>query len=164
MNLIPFVMIFPEQGERETRTITTRGHHLLPDDEYALVDAYCPDPACDCRRVLLNVVGRRQMRRGYLASISFAFDREADLAGPLLDPLNPQSPYAEALFAYVAQILATDPAYVDRLERHYQQIKAANDPSQPGHQMLTRLSRPAGLNSWAQPKRRPGNRQKRKRR
>lgn len=61
MHLIPFFEIFPEQGERETRTITTRGYLGLPADEYALVEAYCPDPKCDCRRVMINVVGRRQM-------------------------------------------------------------------------------------------------------
>ena len=89
MYLIPFVQLFPEQAMAETRTITTQGHPVLPDDEYALVESYCTDPACDCRRVMLNVLPRRQGKRGFLAAISFGFDRDEEMAGPFLDPLNP---------------------------------------------------------------------------
>ena len=138
MFLTPFVMIFPQQGEAETRVLTTRGVPGLPDDEYALVEAYCTDPACDCRRVMLNVAGRRQPG-GFLASIGFGFDREADMAGPYLDPLNRQSPYAETLFRQVVAILE-DSAYVARLVAHYHQLKqAAVDPKNPGYEALRRI-------------------------
>lgn len=140
MYLIPFVELFPRQAMATTRTITIRGHPKLPDDEYALVKAYCPDPACDCRRVMLNVLGRWRRQQGYLASISFGFDRDPELAGPFLDPLNPQSQYAGVLFDLVAQILESDPGYVARLEAHYHQVKqAVADPMHPAHQVLARL-------------------------
>jgi hypothetical protein len=136
--LIPFVRVFPQQGTAETRVLTIFGHATLPTDEYGLLESYCPDPACNCRRVMLNVVGRNQ--RAILATISFAFDRDDEWAGPFLDPLNPQSAYAEDLFALVAQLL-TDPAYVARLESHYYQLKgAAADPKHPAQQMLARRS------------------------
>jgi hypothetical protein len=138
MHLIPFVQLFPKQAEAETRVITTRNHEVLPDDQYALVEAYCPDPRCDCRRVMLNVLPRRQQARGFLASISFGFDRDQKLAGPFLDPLNPQSRYADALLKLVTMVL-TDPDYCARLERHYYQVKqAAADPTDPIHRTLTR--------------------------
>ena len=138
MYLTPFVTIFARQGEQETRVVTTSGYPGLPDDEYALVESYCIDPKCDCRRVMLNVAGRRQAK-GYLTSVSFGFDRDEDLAGPLLDPLNPQSQYADTLFPLVVQILA-DPAYVARLESHYRQIKrAAADPQDPRRQTIHRI-------------------------
>jgi hypothetical protein len=124
MELTLFFHFFPEQAEAETRTVTLRGHPVLPDDEYALIEAFCPDPQCDCRRVMLNVAGRRQMELGFLASVGFGFDRAGEFAGPFLDPLNPQSQYADALLELVTQVLA-DPAYVARLESHYQQVKQA---------------------------------------
>ena len=76
----------------ETRTITIiRGKGDLPEGTYGLVESFCPDPGCDCRRVMLNVVGKELPERGYLATISYGFDRDEEMAGPFLDPLNPQS-------------------------------------------------------------------------
>jgi hypothetical protein len=136
--LTPFATVFPEQGMKETRVITTCGYPRLPDDEYALIEAYCADPKCDCRRVMLNVVGRRQGDK-YLASVSFGFDRDEEMAGPFLDPLNPHSQYADVLLPLVEQAL-TDPAYVARLESHYRQIKwAAHDHKDPAHETIRRI-------------------------
>ena len=134
--LVPFVQLFPELGQQETRTIVTCGYPGLPDDEYALVESYCPDPACDCRRVMLNVIARRdleQRRMRYLASIGFAFDRKAEFAGPELDPLNPQSEHAQVLLKLVSKIL-TDKAYVARLERHYRLVKDSTGQRHAGSQ------------------------------
>jgi hypothetical protein len=140
MYLTPFISVFGEQGVQETRVFTTRGYAGLPDDAYALIEAYCTDPTCDCRRVMLNVVGQHQGPAS-LASVSFAFDRDAEIAGPYLDPLNPRSPYADILFPLVVRILG-DPAYVARLESHYRQIKrAAADPHDPAYATIRRLGR-----------------------
>lgn len=134
--MVPFVRLFPRQGTAETRTLTIRGSSALPDDEYGLLDSYCVEAGCNCRRVMLNVVGRRQQK--ILASISYAFDREDEWAGPFLDPLNPRSRYAETLLGLVEQVLA-DPGYVARLEAHYHQVKdAMGDPTHPSQKMLTR--------------------------
>ena len=119
MHLIPFVALFRVQAIAETRTITTRGDAALPDDAYALAEAYCGDPHCDCRRVMLNILGQRQ---GHVATISFGFERDGEMAGPFLDPLNPQRAFAGVLLRLVTQVLA-DPAYVARLEAHYSQVK-----------------------------------------
>jgi hypothetical protein len=140
MSLIPFVTLFPKKGVDETRTITTRGHPLLPDDEYALVEFYCPDPTCDCRRAMLNVVPRRGVKRSFLASISFGFDRDDEMAGLFLDPLNPQSEYAEVFLDIVLRDILSDPDYVARLEAHYDQVKqAVANPTPPIRRVLRRL-------------------------
>ena len=165
MYLIPFMTLFPEQGEAETRTITTLDHPKLPDDEYALVEAYCPDLACDCRRVMLNVFGRRQSARNYLASISFGFDRDEELAGPYLDRLNPRSEYADVFLDIVARILDTDSRYVARLESHYHQVKeAVADPTHPVQQVLARARAESGERPPGRRRRRPKRRKKRHRR
>ncbi len=158
MSLIPFVPLFPEQGNQETRVINIYRHEILPDDEYALVESYCTDPQCDCRRVMLNVVGQRQMQKHYLASISFAFNRKDKMAGPFLDPINSQSKYAGTLLELVSGILENDPAYVARLKSHYQQVKTAvTDPTHSVYQKIARLKSKAERKSSrrAKTKRKP---------
>jgi hypothetical protein len=142
MYLTLLAHIYPELALAETRTIRTRGHPELPDDEYALLEAYCLDPKCDCRRVMINVNSRRDTEAGkmrYLASISYGFDRDDELAGPELDVLNPQSQYAEALFDLVEEVL-DDPAYVARLKEHYRLAKKASSSPDPSvRQTVARL-------------------------
>lgn len=140
MSLVPFFRFFRELAVAETRTLTVRNHNLLPDDEYALLEFYCPDPTCDCRRVTLKVVARHLAGQDTLAAISFAFDRDAEFPGPSLDPPNLQTFYAEALLDLVTSYLEREPAYVARLESHYRQAKqAAADPNHPIHETLERL-------------------------
>lgn len=138
-HLVPFWLVFREQGLADTRTLTIRRYPGLPDDQYALTESYCPDPTCDRRWVMINVVGQRRMAEGFLASISFGFDRTGPFAGPYLDPINRQSRHANALFALVAQVLA-DAAYVQRLEAHYRQLKqAAVDQTSAAHRALLEI-------------------------
>ena len=132
MFLIPFVTLFPEQAKTETRTLMTRNHPDLPDDNYGLIELYCSDPTCNCRRVMLNIHGERQ---GHLATISYAFDRDDEMAGPFLDPLNPQSRFATTLLSLVRQVLE-DSAYVARLEAHYYQVKGITAAPTPAVQHL----------------------------
>jgi hypothetical protein len=54
-----FSTLFEELARRETRDVTFTGQPEIPDDSYALLDYYCPDPDCDCQMVLLKVVARR---------------------------------------------------------------------------------------------------------
>lgn len=132
MFLIPFVTLFPEQAKTETRTLMVRNHPDLPDDNYGLIELYCSDPKCNCRRVMLNIHGERQ---GHLATISYAFDRDDEMAGPFLDPLNPQSQFATMLLSLVTQVLE-NPAYVARLEAHYYQVKGITTSPTPAIQRL----------------------------
>jgi len=119
---------------RETRVITLyEPQRDIPPGVYGLVEFYCPDPACECRRVMLNVSEEQNPER-FLAAISYAFDRDDPEAGPFLDPLNEQSPYAFALLDLVSELVLTDHAYLARLERHYRLVKKA--AANPAHQKL----------------------------
>ena len=123
----------------------------IPPGSYGLLEFYCPDPACDCRRVMLNVAEEREPER-FLAAISYGFDRDAPEAGPYLDPLNEQSPYAPALLDLVSETVLSDVHYLARLERHYRLIKAAAaDPGHPAYQKLQEsiASQPSVLESLA---------------
>ncbi len=146
MYLIPFYVVDPELAVRETRVI-----HLLVEQDglavgsYGLLEFYCSDPTCDCRRVMLNVA-EEQNPDHFLASISYGFDRDEEMAGPLLDPLNPQSEHAEVLLRLVKKTVLSDPRYLARLERHYRLVKqAASDSQHPAYislqQVLAKESR-----------------------
>lgn len=140
MHLIPFFAVDPELAARETRvmhTLVPQGK--LPLGSYGLLEFYCPDPTCECRRVMLKVAEENDPDR-FLAAISYGFDRDEEDAGPFLDPLNPQSRYAEDLLQLVEEIVLSDPRYVARLERHYYLVKeAASDPSHPAYRKLQRV-------------------------
>jgi len=113
---------FPEVAKAETRTINLLPGRPgeLPAGAYALVESYCTDPACDCRRVLLHVLKEPE---GILAVISFAFDPDDPMRGPFLDPINPQGPHAQELLRLVNDLCLRDPVYLARLERHYRMMK-----------------------------------------
>jgi hypothetical protein len=135
--LLPFYVVDLDLAARETRVITlSQPERGIPPGAYGLIEFYCPDPACDCRRVILNVAEEQHPER-FLAAISYGFDRGDPEAGPFLDPLNEQSPYAFALFGLVCELVLSDRAYLARLERHYRLMKqAAADPTHPAYQTL----------------------------
>ncbi len=136
MYLIPFELLFSEIARQETRSLTLIGNQMPPASDYGLLESYCPDPECDCQRVILNIVSRNEQKQ--VATINYGFDRSAQDAGPFLDPLNPQSAFAGALLAVIAEHLETDRAYVLRLKAHYALVKAAAaDPKHPSQQKLT---------------------------
>jgi hypothetical protein len=46
-----------------------------------------------------------------------------ELQGPILNPGSPQSPLAPAILQLTKEVLLKDPAYVDRLKRHYALVR-----------------------------------------
>jgi hypothetical protein len=143
--MTPFHIVCPEPGLRETRCL----HVLspggpLPVGEYAFLEFYCEDLACDCRRVLLQVTARGEPSRP-VATINFGWesagfytdwmhgDKEAgrDITNACLDPIHPQSGYADHFLDYFQGQMMTDRAYVARLARHYELFKDALEKSKP---------------------------------
>ncbi len=132
-----FHLRVPEPGLREIRSI----HVLAPDGpvpagEYAFLELYCEDLACDCRRVLIQVF-EREAPETVQATINFGWEPAAFYAAKFrddphavreiteasLDPLNPQARHADDLLDLFRTVLLADPAYVARLERHYEMFK-----------------------------------------
>jgi hypothetical protein len=143
--LVPFFQIEPAMATKETRTVTLfEPREGIPEGEYGLLESYCPDPDCDCRRVMINVIEKDHPGR-ILAPISYGFDRDEDEAGPFLDPLNERCAYAGALLRLVVDVALSDPAYLARLERHYHRVKhAARDPTHPAYDRLRQATESDG--------------------
>jgi hypothetical protein len=143
--LVPFFRIEPDLAAKETRTLTLfHPRDGIPAGQYGLIESYCPDPDCDCRRVMLNVFEESRPGR-LLAPISYGFDRDADDVGPYLDPLSEQCSYADALLRLVQEVVLRDPRYVARLERHDRLVKrAARDPAHPAYDRLRQAAESDG--------------------
>src|SRR5206468_2710909 len=125
----PFHSLFPELAQREVRCLhigpapEAEAHRapVLPSDEYLYVECYCGELACDCRRVLLQVLRRGAMDT-VLANIVYGWDKESfyrkriawegdvDQAARRtvrgeLDPLLEQSEFAEQLLQLFQQLV-----------------------------------------------------------
>lgn len=145
MTMAPFFTRFPQLAVQETRLVTLQQSREIPDGEYAFFEWYCIDRACDCRRVLVEVmasttgdqvwatinygwespvyymqwVGGRELARTMLAR---------GMAGATLEPLGVQGPYASAFLQLFEQAVG-DAEYIQCLQRHYQLFKGVPTPS-----------------------------------
>jgi hypothetical protein len=141
MPFVPFHDFFPDLAERETRSVNLLEEaDGLSAGDYALMEMYCDERRCDCRRVFFMVVSRTKQKP--LAYISFGWEsadyyakwmkgadpqtlREA--VGVALNRLSPQSKYAPRLLELVRDVVLRDPAYVERLKTHYQMVRREVD-------------------------------------
>ncbi|MGE0229709.1 MAG: hypothetical protein AB7U23_14490 [Dehalococcoidia bacterium] len=130
---------FPEIAERETRTIIVppgATKAALPVGEYGLVEMFCDERGCDCRRVFLAVMSKR---RGPEAVIAWGWEpREFyarwsgeddeilldSLVGPALNLGSSETELAQPLLELVTGLVRTDHAYAVRIQEHYRMFRA----------------------------------------
>ncbi len=144
---------FPELAEKEIRRmILCPGTNVgtdddLPAGDYHLVEMFCNDPGCDCRRVMFYVITPDTPPSEPLAVIAYGWESEefyakwlgfddpkvlAELKGPVLNLGSPQSRYAGELLDLVNAIPLRDANYVERLKRHYRMFRDAVDGETAG--------------------------------
>jgi len=153
MSMIPFMKRFPELAARETRTVTVKDRHDLPDGEYGFVELYCDEPGCDCRRVMIDVLRPGTAWSKIWATIGYGWESlgfygkwegsgrgSIELKGPYLDPLNPQTKYSPALLN-LFRFLLTSPDYVERFKRHYQMFRDSVEKDGPRDRLSDRIER-----------------------
>jgi len=149
--------LLPELAMKETRSITLfpRNPYGLPPGNYGLVEQYCNEEGCDCRRVLLNVMSDVTM--GSVAVIAYGWEsmdfyakwfgiKKMDIKqmdelekdsvkkfkGPCLNLFSSQSEFAPAVMQMVIDCVLKDEKYVDRLKRHYMLFRAIIDEKHRG--------------------------------
>ena len=132
--------LLPKLASAETRSFTIDASPGLPAGEFGLIESFCDDFGCDCRRVIFSVLRRDppgvvavinfgwETPEFYAARHEWASDVEAMMtATATLEPLADQSAYAPLLLAIVRDQILADLDYVDRIVRHYRVFKARID-------------------------------------
>lgn len=131
MAIAAFFTRFKDLAFKEMRACTALPGRKIPADEYGFLELYCDDVQCDCRRVMIKVLGQHSGDKVW-ATISYGWETPEFYRGwagtdlmdvkalcrPTLDPLNPQSPHA-TFFLSVFEEIIQDKIYVERLQRHY---------------------------------------------
>jgi hypothetical protein len=134
--MMPFHALFEDLAQKETRALHPPPGDSLPLGTYLFVEAYCTEPECDCRRVLIQVHHAETQRQ--VATINYGFEPAEppyeDEPQVFLDPINPQSQYSDRLKDAFVMLMLTDRDYVARLHRHYDMWKrVVDDPKHPDH-------------------------------
>jgi hypothetical protein len=135
MIFTPFLEKFPKIAEKDTRTFAVLDDSGLLKNQYGLFETYCNDPACDCQRVLLNVIDLKTGETS--AIIAFGWKSKEfysnqigtsnentlhSIKGPALDTTGPKTEKANLLLEQVGYILK-DKSYIGKLIRHYNMFK-----------------------------------------
>jgi hypothetical protein len=134
---------FPEIAMKETREIiilNPQGSNL-PRGNYSFVEMYCNEAGCDCRRVFFSVFSSHRKKLEavitygweevdyYADWLIYSDDPEeiAELKGPALNSISPQSEYAPALLELFKKSLLPDKDYIERIKRHYAMFRETVD-------------------------------------
>lgn len=116
------------------RVLTLKGAPGLPDGQYSLVDCYCADPDCDCRKVMIQVHHDQQ----YVALINYGWEPIAfykkwygaekidlqtvdEMKGPSVDISSPNLVDPDAIIDFFRHIL--DERYRNVLATNYRNFK-----------------------------------------
>jgi hypothetical protein len=143
--MLPFRALFDDLAKEETRVLHVAHGQDLPEGAYLFMEAFCTEPGCDCRRVLIQVLHAETKRQ--VATINYAFEPSKppfnDEPQVFLDPMNPQSEHSDRLQDAFETLMLTDTAYVTRLHRHYDMWKrVVDDPKHPDHAKVCPPGRP----------------------
>ncbi len=127
---------FPTVAEKETRSITIINNPGLPHDSYGLIESYCDELDCDCRRVFLSILSEKQEK--ILAVIAYGWENKKfyakwvgdndpqtikELQGPILNLASPQSRFAPKILELVNRVVLKDKKYIERLKNHYMMFR-----------------------------------------
>ena len=126
---------FPDLAEKETRVIQVfepNPFAAVPPDTYALLEMFCTDADCDCRRVMWMVQSDREQRPVAVVAYGWASARfyqnwfgrpdpdiVREMQGPVLNVGSPQAAYAPAILTMLTETVLKDKAYLTRVKRHY---------------------------------------------
>ena len=143
MDFIPFYSGYKDVAAKETRTLKITADDLgVPRGEYMLLENYCTDKSCDCRKVMINVIEVNSPRQ-ILATIGYGWESVAFytqwmhgdkeiarmITGAYLELGGIQSQYAQH-FLEVFKASLTD-EYVNTIKKHYSMFKKIRHKSSP---------------------------------
>jgi hypothetical protein len=116
-NFMPYASFhtyFPEIASKETRCIQIFSDQKLADDNFILMELFCDEQKCDCRRVMLNVFSEK--RKEFVAVINYGWESEKyyenwfgsydkeiiyELKGPSINTLSVRTDITEEIFYHI---------------------------------------------------------------
>jgi len=118
--MCPFDELFPEQAAQEYGMLRVVQQDGTLVDDYTVIEYICSNPACNCHKMLLDVVAHSSHQS--MALIDLDLRR---FSGVHLSDDKSHSPFAHTLLALLAQNKLSEPAYQTGLKAHYRQFKQA---------------------------------------
>ena len=135
MPMVPFFSKVGQRAFKEMHTLVVMKAKGLPPGPYGLLEFYCDEVDCDCRRVLFHVI-RPDTGEKVWATINFGWEtpeyyrtwsRDGEMANEMaaasLEPLEPQTKYSTELLALFVDYVQPNAAYVESLKKHYAEMK-----------------------------------------
>jgi len=134
MPYAPFYIYFPDVAEKETRgiIILEGSKWKLPPATYSLLEMYCDEPDCDCRRVFFSVFS--SLTKNIEAVVAYGWESPEfyaewfgddkpeiikELKGPILNLASPQSKIAPEILDLIKEAALTDENFIQRIKSHY---------------------------------------------
>lgn len=134
MYFAPIHARLPESAEKDMATISVDADNQfdLPAGDYLILENYCMDPECDCRKVMINIV-KADDSMEFLATISYGWedlkfyrqwlkgDTESakEMKGPSLELGGKQSEHAQGCLALFEDFLTQHPEFTEQVKKHY---------------------------------------------
>ncbi len=118
--MCPFDELFPDQAAQEYATLRVTQEDGTVVDDYTVIEYICSNPACDCHKLLLDVVAHSSHQSMALIDLDLRRFTRAHLSDD-----KSHSPFAHTRLALLAQHKLSEPAYQTGLKAHYQQFKQA---------------------------------------
>lgn len=131
-----FYHYFPEIAGKETRELTITADNDILSGSYSLMEMFCINPDCDCRKVILNIVSQKENK--VVSIINYGWENEEfykatcevdeESVYKYLSPLtfvpeSEQKRYSSELSNAVMNYVLKDPSYIQRIKQHYSIFK-----------------------------------------
>jgi hypothetical protein len=131
---IPFTEYCDDIARTETSGFiisASIGKDVLPSGGYTLLESYCADKSCDCRKVMINIFSKKF--QNIIATIGYGWEDEQfyinwmfgdekigrSITGAYLELGGVHSRYSHACLKFFQnEIIPRDPTYVYLLKRH----------------------------------------------
>jgi len=137
MEFIPFFQRQSATAGRETRSVTLFENNELNihPGTYALVESFCIDDTCDCRKTMIAFVDIASNR--VAATIGYGWESAAfytkwlhgdsemgaEMAGSYVESGATQSVYSTQWLAWWKDMIVSDEKYRERIRRHHRLFK-----------------------------------------
>jgi hypothetical protein len=117
----------------EVRSIVLKDEPRLPDGAYDLIDTYCTDPACDCRKTIIQIFYDKTLvsivsfgwesPKFYLRWLKSTRDHELanEMSGVSIDFSSPDRVSREGILALMHHLL--DDKWISLIKDHYWRIR-----------------------------------------